>query len=265
MGRCVAIIRFAPAYYPMNHPSTTPAETPAARLSDSAWGMPRWLIYCLGMLVLGVAVFVVYYPAVHGPFIFDDFDTIVDNPSIRQLWPLVGSGENSGPLNPPETSPAHGRPFVNLALAVNYAFGGHDPYGYRVVHMFVHLLSAMLLWVIVARTLRLDYFEGRFDRFAEPLSFAAALVWALHPLNTESVVYVTQRTELMMGMFYLVTLYCSMRYWATERSGWRTTYVVLATLACVSGMLCKEMMASAPAMVLLYERTFCGRVRFVAP
>ncbi len=218
--------------------------------------MPRGVILFLGMLVLGVAIFVVYYPAASGPFIFDDFKTIVDNSSIRQLWPLVGSGDNIGPLNPPDTSPSHGRPLVNLAMAANYHFGGLDPYGYRIVHMVVHLFSAMLLWAIVARTLRLDYFQGRFDRLAEPLSFAAALVWTLHPLHTETLVYVTQRTELLMGMFYLATLYCSMRYWATERRTLRTTYLILAAAACMSGMLCKEMMASAPAMVLLYERTF---------
>ena len=107
--------------------------------------------------------------------------------------------------------------------------------------------------------MRLDYFQGKFGRSAEPLSFAAALVWALHPVNTESVVYVTQRTELMMGFFYLATFYLSIRYWATSHKMARTAYLLLAALACVSGMLCKEMMASAPAMVLLYERTFVSR------
>ncbi len=224
--------------------------------------MPHAVILFLGMLVLGVAVFVVYYPAARGPFIFDDSATIVDNASIRQLWPLVGSGESAGPLNPSKATPAHGRPLVNLSFAVNYYFGGLDPFGYRVVHIVVHLLSAVLLWAIVARTLRLDYFQGRFDRVAEPLSFAAALVWALHPLNTESVVYVTQRTELMMGMFYLATLYCSIRYWTTAQTAARATCLVLATLACLSGMLSKEMMASAPVMMLLFDRTFiAGSVR----
>jgi protein O-mannosyl-transferase len=246
--------------------------------------MSRRAILFLGMLVLGVAVFLVYYPATRGPFIGDDFATIVDNPSIRQLWPPLGSGKSPGPLNPPKTTPVHGRPLVNVALAVNYHFGGLDPFGYRIVHIVVHLFSAMLLWAILARTLRLDYFQGRFDRVAEPLSFAAALVWALHPVNTESLVYVTQRTELMMGMFYLATLYSSIRYWEEKGAGpicrngptnlrsvpgashkldlspflpaAPTTWLVLATLACVSGMLSKEMMASAPAMVLLFERTF---------
>ena len=218
--------------------------------------MPHGVILSLGTLVLGVAVCLVYYPATRGPFVFDDSATIVVNPSIRQLWPLVGSGKSAGPLNPPEETPVYGRPLVNLSLAVNYYFGGLDPFGYRVVHIVVHLLSAMLLWAIVARTLRLDYFQGKFDRVAEPLSFGAALVWALHPVNTESVVYVTQRTELMMGMFYLATLYCSIRYWTAAHRAARATCLVLATLACLSGMLCKEMMASAPVIVLLFERTF---------
>ena len=218
--------------------------------------MPRGAILWLGILVLGVAVLLVYYPATRGPFIFDDTATIVDNPSIRQLWPLVGSGKSRGPLNPSKATAVHGRPLVNLTLAVNYYFGGLDPFGYRIVHLVVHLLSAMLLWAIVARTLRLHCFQGRFDRVAEPLSFAAALVWALHPVNTESVVYVTQRTELMMGMFYLATLYFSIRYWSTVRTATRATWLVLATLACLSGMLSKEMMASAPVMVLLFDRTF---------
>ena len=218
--------------------------------------MSRWVISFLGMLILGVAVFVVYYPVAGVPFILDDFETIVDNPSVRQLWPLVGRGENNGPLNPPDTSPSNGRPLVNLAMAINYHFGGLDPFGYRIVHMAVHVLSAMLLWAIVARTLRLDFFRGRFDRVVEPLSFAAAFVWVVHPLHTETLVYVTQRTELMMGFCYLATLYCSMRYWAAERRAARAIWLMLVTSACLSGMLCKEMMASAPAMVLLYERTF---------
>ncbi len=219
-------------------------------------GIGRGVVLFLGVLVLGAAVLLVYYPAARGPFVFDDAGTIVDNPSIRQLWPLVGDEESPGSLNAPRTTAVHGRPLVNLSLALNYHFGELDPFGYRIVNMVVHFLSAVLLWVIVARTLRLDFFRGRFERVADLLSFAAALVWALHPVNTESVVYVTQRTELMRGLFYLATLYASMRYWNADRRATRTAWLLVASAACLSGMLCKEMMASAPAMVLLYERTF---------
>ncbi len=198
----------------------------------------------------------VYCPGIDGPLVFDDSATVADNPSIRQLWPLWGSDKGQSPLNPPDLNPLHGRPLVNLSLAVNYHLGQLDPQGYRILHIVAHIISAMLLWSIVARTLRLDYFQGRFDGAAELLAFAAALLWALHPLDTESVVYITQRTELLMGMFYLATVYSSLRYWAATRQPSRGLWLLVASLCCILGILCKETMASAPAMVLLYERTF---------
>ncbi len=218
--------------------------------------MRQNIVLLLATLTLGAAIFLVYMPAASGPFILDDLETIVENPSIQQLWPLVDSDREGGPLNPPDTSPTHGRPLVNLAMAANYHFGGLDPFGYRIVHFVLHFATALLLWALVAETLRLDYFHGKFDTVAGPLAFASAFVWALHPVHTETLLYVTQRTELMMGLFYLATLYLSLRYWAAERTAWRAAYLALASMACTSGMLCKEMMASAPAMVLLYERTF---------
>ena len=73
------------------------------------------------------------------------------------------------------------------------------------------------------RTLHLPHFEGRFTAAADPLAFGVAILWALHPLQTEAVEYVTQRTELMMGLCYLATLYASLRYW-TARSAPRASH-----------------------------------------
>jgi Flp pilus assembly protein TadD len=160
------------------------------------------------------------------------------------------------PLNPSHDTPAAGRPLVNLSLALNYHFGGRDPASYHVFGIVLHVLTALLLWAVVARTLRLDYFHGRFDGVAGALSFAVATVWALHPLQTESVAYVTQRTELMSGFFYMATLYASLRYWVAATARKRGLWLGLASLACILGMLSKEMMASAPVVMLLFERTF---------
>ncbi len=83
-----------------------------------------------------------------------------------------------------------------------------------------------------------------------------ALLWALHPLQTETVVYVTQRTELMVGFFYLATLYSSLLYWNATASAGRKTWLALAILSSLAGMACKEVMVTAPVVVLLFERTF---------
>ena len=209
-----------------------------------------------GAVILGAAVCLVYAGAVDAPFVFDDESSVVGNPSITRLWPLIGASEDGGPLNPPDGYPISARPLVNLSLALNYHFGGLDPRGYHVVNIALHLLSALLLVAIVRRTLRLDYFRGRFDRVADPLAWAVALSWAVHPLVTESVVYVTQRTELMFALFYLAALYASLHYWAMRRGTARTAWMAVAALAGILGGLSKEMMATAPVMVLLFERTF---------
>ncbi|MBI2825335.1 MAG: tetratricopeptide repeat protein [Planctomycetia bacterium] len=210
----------------------------------------------VGALVLGGVVLAIYGTAVHAPFFFDDLHTVVKNPSIRRVWPVIDLSDRGGPLTPPKGIPTSARPVVNLSLALNYYFGALDPTGYHLVNMILHALAACTLWAIVYRTLRLGYFQHRFDRVAGYLSFASALVWAAHPVNTESVNYVTQRTELMMGWFYLLTLFASLRYWSATAPAWRALWLSVATMACLLGMLSKEVMASAPVVVLLFERTF---------
>ncbi len=198
----------------------------------------------------------VYGRATSSPFVFDDMFCITANPSIVNLWPPIGDAEQPGPLNPAKELSTAGRPLVNLSLALNYHFGGLDPVGYHVFNLIVHVLSALLLMAIVRRTLCLHYFEGRFDHASGPLSLLAALLWAVHPLQTETVIYVTQRTELMVGFFYLATLYSSLRYWSALSPAARTTWLALSTLACLAGMASKEVMVTAPLVVLLFERTF---------
>jgi protein O-mannosyl-transferase len=208
---------------------------------------------------LGAVIGVIYGPAMRAPQIFDDYNGIISNESIFSLWPLVGDAERPGPLNPSKYLPTSARPLVNLSLALNYAAGAAQPAGYRCVNVALHFLCAMLLWAIVRRTLRLNYFNGEFDAVADWLAAAVALVWAVHPLASETVVYITQRTELMMALFYLAALYCSLRYWAALSPARRRAWLVTAILACAAGMLCKEVMVSAPLVVLLFERTFVAR------
>jgi tetratricopeptide (TPR) repeat protein len=249
------------------------------------------------IVVLGAALGLIFGRSLNSPFFFDDAVSVSGNSSIIRLWPLVGDANQPGPLNPAKDLPTAGRPLVNYTLALNYHFGGLSPVGYHLFNLALHLLSALLVMLIVNRILRLDYFGGQFDQVSGMLAFLVALLWAVHPLQTESVVYVTQRTELMVGFFYLATLYCSLRYWsATE---WeqqnnvsvagvfdpgnsdnqndisltgvsdpairphedrlqsnRTAWLLVATLSCLAGMACKEVMVTAPLVVLLFERTF---------
>ncbi|HWA10067.1 MAG TPA: tetratricopeptide repeat protein [Opitutaceae bacterium] len=140
---------------------------------------------------------------------------------------------------------------MNESLAINYALGGTKVEGYHAMNLGIHLLAALVLFGLVRRTLQQPVLQ-RHAGAALPLAFLTALLWAVHPLQTESVDYVVQRAESLMGLFYLLTLYSFVR-WA--RRGARA-WAVAAVVSCLLGMATKEVMASAPLIVWLYDRTF---------
>lgn len=208
---------------------------------------PRWQML-ITALVIVFGVMLSYGNSISAPFIFDDIRGIIHNESIRSLWPLTDA------LNPPKLATgAGGRPIINLSLAVNYAIGGLDVRSYHIFNMIVHALAALVLFGLVRRTLSRPVLRDRFGDVALPLSFAVSFLWALHPLLTESVTGVIQRTESMGGLFYLLTLYTFVRsIEGRDRMRWQ----VFCVLACLIGMATKEIMATVPVIALLYDRTF---------
>jgi tetratricopeptide (TPR) repeat protein len=199
---------------------------------------------------------IAFSSAIKAPFVFDDLPSIRQNASIHQLLPL------SVPLTPPPNTAVSGRPVVNFSLAVNYAIneslgidqdGANSTVSFHVVNILLHLSCGFLLFAVIRRTI-----AARQDlELGDPTTIAGftALLWLLHPIQTEAVVYVIQRTELIVSLCYLATLYASIRAWDARPSRqwlWYSTGVV----ACAAGMLSKEVMISAPVMVVLYDRAF---------
>ena len=199
--------------------------------------------------LLVVAVLAAYANSLHAPFVFDDLAAIRDNPTIRRLWPL------DAVLAPPHLKGATvgGRPVVNLTLALNYAGGGTNVAGYHVVNLAIHAGAGLLLLGLVRRLLLRPPLRDRFAGAALPLAGAIAALWALHPLQTESVTYVVQRAESLAGVFYLLTLYAFAR--AADSTAPRR-WTALCVGACLLGMATKETMVTAPLVVCLCDRTF---------
>ena len=196
--------------------------------------------------VIVAAALVAYHNSFSGPFVLDDVAAIVGNPTIRHFWPP------GAVLSPPHDLglPVNGRPVVNLSLALNYALSGTQVGSYHAVNLLIHALAGLALFGIVRRTLRLCPGQTRGDADARWVALAAAVIWIVHPLQTESVTYIVQRAEAMMGMFYLLTLYAFIR--GAESRRW----LVASVAACAVGMATKEVMVSAPVIVWLYDRTF---------
>jgi hypothetical protein len=147
--------------------------------------------------VLVAAIVAAYINSLSVPFVFDDPLAITENPTIHHLWPL------SDVLFPPHGKglSVEGRPVLNLTLALNYAIGGTSVQGYHVVNILIHALSTLTLFGLVRRTLLLPRLRERFGSAALPLAAIVAALWSLHPLQTESVTYIIQRAESLVGLF----------------------------------------------------------------
>ncbi len=193
---------------------------------------------------IAVAVAVVYANSLSAPFIFDDQSSIVENPSIRSI-----AAARSHPRN----TPLAGRPVAGLSFALNFAASGLDASAYHATNVAIHVACALMLFGIVRRTLALPNLAPRFDGAGADLATVIALIWAVHPLATDAVTYITQRTESLMALFYLITLYASLRAHAAAHP---VRWYALALGACVLGMGTKESMATAPLIIVLYDRVF---------
>jgi tetratricopeptide (TPR) repeat protein len=188
-----------------------------------------------------------YHNSMRGAFLFDDLGAIARNPTIRTLWPPWG------PLSTPPHSVVTGRPLVNLSLAVNYAWGGFDVGSYHLFNLAVHILAALALFGVVRRTFTAPALRTRFDGKASSIAAAVALLWVVHPLTSETVDYTIQRTELLMGLFFLLTLYFAIRGFALPaRKGWH----VAALAAFALGLASKEVIVVAPLVVFVSDWLF---------
>jgi tetratricopeptide (TPR) repeat protein len=224
-------------------------------------GETRSVFLAGGIIVL--AALAAYGNSFHGAYILDDPYSIAENPTIRHLSALRTV------LSPPGGLTVSGRPVLNLSFALNYAVSGTNAWSYHALNLLIHVSAGLALFGIVRRTMvgtggppvRFGFGfrrspDGRAARpylLATLLAFGIALLWTLHPLQTESVTYIVQRTESLMGLFYLLTLYCFIRY--AEAEG-HVLWAVFSISACLFGMATKEVMVSAPVLAFLYDRTF---------
>lgn len=210
--------------------------------------MKRVLTVILPVLAIVLAAVLAFFNSFDGGFVFDDVWAIRDNPTLRSLWPLTDV------LKPiPGALTVSGRPILNLSFALNFAIGGTDPWSYHAVNLVIHVLAGLLIFGIVRRALASPRLQASTGDAATHLATLIAVLWVVHPLQTESVTYIVQRAESLMGLLFLATLYFVIRGTASKRP-W--AWYVPAIAVCALGMGTKEVMALVPFMVFFYDRTF---------
>ncbi len=195
--------------------------------------------------LLVMVVIVVYANSLGGAFVYDD-QRIIENPDIRTLRP---------PWRPLCNST---RPIPRMTHAVNYAIHGEKVFGYHAVNIAVHILAALCLFGVARFAINRSRNEA-VRKESSILALAIAMIWAVHPLQTESVTYIVQRSEAMAGLFCLLSMYCLTRSTGgCNERGWLAGSVA----SCGMAMLSKPVAVVIPFIVLSYDYSFIsGSVR----
>jgi tetratricopeptide (TPR) repeat protein len=202
----------------------------------------RPLVHIVLIAVLGL---IVYSNTFDVPFQFDDGGNIPENPQIKELANIPGffAVEKPGPFA--------SRPLLHATTALNHYFGGLDTRGYHAVNLALHLINGVLLYLLVFLTGRRLRFEESSLRTAAALS---ALVFVVHPLQTEAVTYIVSRSTLLSTMFYLLGIILFLKAATSERR--KVLYGAGLFVASLLGMASRENFVTFPLMLFLYDLFF---------
>ena len=241
--------------------------------------IPRILSPPAGHLLLILLLGVLAYSNSFGvPFVLDDFESITRNESIRDLGNFLPGGSGYD---------FHPRRWVGyFSFALNHHFGGLNVFGYHLVNLFIHLATALLVYALTRLSFRTPVLAAsRLAPRAGSLALLAALLFVVHPVQTQAVTYVVQRLTSLCTLFYLLALvlYLAARLHSEKNLadkdgqgirawGDRKTFFLLGT-ACVTAVLAmftKEIAFTLPLAAALYEWSFFRgpwrrRLTFLAP
>lgn len=234
---------------------TEPRETTEAVTNPWLDNWPRAVLIVLLTLL-------VYVPAITGGYVWDDDFYVTANSTLRSAEGLKRIWFEPGAV------PQY-YPLVHTGYWLEYQLWGLDPYGYHLINVLLHALGAVLLWLILRR-------------LSVPGAWFAAMIFALHPINVESVAWITERKNVLSGCFYFASMLAWLR-WAglgdsavprSSASGRRgpppapgmPLYALSLTLF-LCALLSKSTTFSLPAALLLLVWWKRGRVggRDLAP
>jgi protein O-mannosyl-transferase len=206
---------------------------------------PRF--HLLAAALIAVLTLLAYSNTFQSSFHFDDTQAINDNQAIKHV-----SSDNIMALL--HTT----RPITMLSLMFSYATSGLNVVGWHVFNLFFHIANSILVYVFILWTVTLPVFHERYRGKARGMALFGALLFAVHPIQTEAVTYIISRSELIASFFFLGTFLLFIRGIQKDRFG----YYVLALITSLCAMGSKEWAATLPAMLVLYDYLFVSQGSF---
>jgi Tfp pilus assembly protein PilF len=205
-------------------------------------------------LIIASAVAAAYGPAINAPFVLDDPRVVERSLKIRDISNFFDFRELFS-----------ARPLVNLSFAINYAISGLDVRTYHITNLAIHLANAMLVYFMAAMVFAMGLPEEKStdeNKFSVKClaPFFSAALFALHPIQTQPVIYISQRAALMACFFYLLSVLFFMMGRSrqiTSRGKWQHWFFFAGCIIfAIMAFLSKKNAASLPVAILMVEFIF---------
>ena len=208
--------------------------------------LPRFPLLAAMVAVIAVCLLL---PGLSGGFVFDDKPNIVDNGALHITDLSVGTLINAAT----SFEPGHGtRQLAMLSFALDYWRAGLNPQAFKTTNLLIHLLTTLVLALFLRRLLLTQLPEQR----ARAGALILALLWAVHPLQVSSVLYVVQRMQTLVTLFMVLGLWAYMGMRQAQQIGQRSwRYGVVLAFCWLLGLASKEDAILLPAYTLALELT----------
>jgi tetratricopeptide (TPR) repeat protein len=228
-----------------NNPSRSKkSRKPAGTFANI--GSTEWFV----VAVVGLVTFVVFMPGLWNEFVnWDDYETLADNPRYRGLgWTQLRWMFTTFHMG-------HYQPLSWLTFSFDYLIWGTNPFGYHLTNILLHAGNAALFFLLSRLLLSHAFYPSKdAARIDVDLAAAvAALLFSLHPLRVESVVWATERRDVLSGLFFLLTLYCYVRAQENTGPSSHRSWLAASLVACVFSLTAKATAITMPAVLLLLD------------
>lgn len=207
------------------------------------------LIYFIIITSFGILI---YIPSLTGNFVYDDYETIVKNPYIKNLSfiPQYFDPSHSDMWSVHRQQRGLYRPLLLASFALNYHISGLNPFSYHMFNIILHILNGLMVYTIINNVL-LSLGEPEKDIHRNMrIAFTSTLLFVCHPVQTESVSYIVSRSSLLATFFIL----CSFLFFlfSMKTECYRRTFRITSIMCFIFGLLTKEIVIVLPMIVLLY-------------
>lgn len=244
----------------MNRTTTGRAPGPATPREDRM--LHRTIV---GLLLIATLGLLAYSNTLHVPFVFDDEPAITENRLVKDIGNFLANLDGYA-YNPR-------RYIAYLTFAINHRIDGLDVTGYHAFNIIVHLVNAFLVFALVRLSFRTPFLKkSALFPFSLQIAFFSALLFAVHPVQTQAVTYIVQRMTSLATLFSLASV-CLYSRWRlapeSENSVWNRSLILYASslLSLVLAMKTKEIAFTVPILITLYESFFfeSTRWRYLVP